>query len=135
MKKLLLLLICTVLLNCSVSKITTRFVVQKANEAQKVDHDTYVKDKMDLCQYLALSDEQETKLQLLFEEEKTELDKIDKDDMQMLGRNIYKYENEFRDTLNKQQLKMYKKMRPQFEDKFFYSQYSLNKIKKAIMSV
>lgn len=135
MRKLFYFLMFVLLMSCSVKKITTRSVVYKAQDGQKVEHDKYVNDKLDICRFLALNDEQQEKLNKLFNEEKTELDKLETSDMQMMARHIYKYETEFRKTLDKDQLKMYKKMRPQFEDKFFYSQYSLNKIKRTVFDI
>lgn len=133
--KFTILLCALLLLNCGVSKSVSRFVVYKAQDGQKVPFEKYVQDKIDICKYLALNEQQESSLKALFSEEKTELDKIAPDDQQMLARNIYKYETAFRKTLNSEQLKMYKKMRSQFEDKFFYSQHSLNSIENAIMKI
>lgn len=135
MKKLVFFLIVFTLTNCSIKKITTRSVVSKAQDGKKTEHHKYVNDKLDICKFLALNPDQKNNLEKLFNEEKTELDKIEINDMQMLARHIYKYESEFRKVLDNQQLKMYKKMRPQFEDKFFYSQYSLNKIRRTVMDI
>lgn len=135
MKKFLLPLLVVFFISCNVSKLTSNVVVLKAKEGQTINTEKYINDKLDICKYLAPSDEQKIKLEKLFTEEKTELNKIDKYDDQSFARNIYKYETEFRNILNEEQLKMYKEMRSQFEDRYFYSQYSLNSIKKSVMRI
>lgn len=136
MRKLLFLCIAVAALtSCNVSKTTSNMVVSKAKEGQKKDAKLYVEDKLHICNYLALTEDQEQQLKELFTKEKAALDEIDTYDDQSFARNIYKYETEFRAILNDEQLKMYKKMRPQFEKYFFYSKFSTNAIKNEVLSI
>ncbi len=133
MKKIFLLFGLVLLSNCGVHRIPGNIaednVLKKVKESKKLDDQKFVDTKIQVGNYLNLSDEVKSKLVTHFENEKKELNAVEDFQEQELARIIIKYETNFRNNLNKDQLEVYKKLRKRFDDIYFYSEYSTDILK------
>jgi small-conductance mechanosensitive channel len=134
MKKVFIVGVLSVILSsCGLQNIPGNIaeenVLAKVIKSKSLSDDEFVKTKIQVGNYLNLSEDVKSKLLKHFASEKEELNKVEEFQEQELARIIVKYETNFRKFLNEDQLEVYKKLRKRFDEIYFYSQYSMDVIK------
>ncbi len=135
MKKIgLILVLVSFLSSCGLQNIpgdvAVSNVLTKVKSSKKLSDEEFVKTKLQVGNYLNLSQEVKESLAKHFKNEKEELNKVEDFQEEELARIIIKYETNFRVFLNKEQLSIYKQLRKRFDDIYFYSEYSTDILKK-----
>lgn len=132
MKKLVYLAL-LVLCSCGLQKlpgnVAVSNVLHKVIASKKLSDEKFLETKIQVCNYLNISEDVKTKLKEHFKNEKIELNKVEDFQEGELARIIVKYETNFRKFLNKDQLEVYKKLRKRFDEIYFYSEFSTDILK------
>ena len=110
-------------------------VLVKVKKSKKLEDQNFVDTKMQVCNYLNISDDVKLKLKDHFINEKKELNVIEDFQEMELARIIVKYETNFRKFLNTEQLSIYKQLRKRFDEIYFYSEYSTDILKNRYFKI